>query len=581
MTGVPPSPGAPAVVAPVPTRDRAAARATRYPLFLDLADRDVLVVGGGPVAARRAGSVVAAGARVHVIAPQLCEELHDLVLAGEVTWDPREATGPEPVQPAPDGRRWWLIHTATGDPAVDAAIAAQAEAHGVWCVRADRADGSAAHVPAVATAPDGIQVAVSGGGDPGRARAIRNAISDLLAAGRLPLRRTRIPSAAGPSATPSTSATPGTSATSSIPAAPGEPIQVSGQFASPDVDRTGEPRPELGSNRWEGLPGRSDAAGRVVLVGGGPGDPGLLTVAGRQWLARADVVVTDRLGPTSVLAELDEGVQVIDVGKTAGHHPIPQAEINDLLVEHAGLGRTVVRLKGGDPFVLGRGGEEALHCIVHGVPVEVVPGVTSAISVPAAAGIPVTHRGITTSVVVASAHAGADQALAAARSASPEATVVLLMGLSALERTADEMIRSGRAADTPAAVISSGWTPEQRTVTGTLATIAAEARAAELPGPAVIVVGEVVRLRDVLGDLAGSTAGLDTGAEELSSGHARRDLPSRDEPSAGVPARPAGLGRDTPSPDLPAASAWLARDTPDANAGSARLRRGSYSGSPV
>ena len=300
----------------------------RYPLLLDLTGRAVLVVGGGPVAARRAAGLLEAGAEVHVIAPDLCEDLADLLAAGRVTWSRREAQASDVDRT--EGR-WWLVHTATGDRHTDAAIAERAEAAGIWCVRADRAEASAAHTPAVAHGPDGVQVAVSGGGDPGRARDVRDAIADLLATGRLPLRRTRAP--------------------------------------------------------------RAGASGRVVLVGGGPGDPGLLTVTGRQWLARADVVVTDRLGPTDVLAELGADVEIIDVGKTAGNHPIPQDAINRILVERAQAGRTVVRLKGGDPFVLGRGGEEALHCLAHGVPVEVVPGVTSAISVPAAAGIPVTHRG--------------------------------------------------------------------------------------------------------------------------------------------------------------------------------------------
>jgi uroporphyrin-III C-methyltransferase/precorrin-2 dehydrogenase/sirohydrochlorin ferrochelatase len=240
-----------------------------------------------------------------------------------------------------------------------------------------------------------------------------------------------------------------------------------------------------------------------VLVGGGPGDPGLITVAGRQWLARADVVVTDRLGPVDLLAELADDVEVIDVGKTAGHHPIPQEQINAILVEQAQRGRTVVRLKGGDPFVMGRGGEEALHCLAHGVPVAVVPGVTSAVSVPAAAGIPVTHRGITSSFVVTSGHAGAGSALQAARSAPEDATLVLLMGLSTLARTARELVAAGRSADTPVAVISEGSTPRQRTVTGTLATIADAVATASLPSPALIVVGEVVRLREALaGDSA-------------------------------------------------------------------------------
>jgi len=221
---------------------------------------------------------------------------------------------------------------------------------------------------------------------------------------------------------------------------------------------------------------------------------------------QADVVVADRLAPTSILGELGSDVQIIDVGKTAGHHPIPQEAINELLVEHARAGSTVVRLKGGDPFVLGRGGEEALHCRAHGIPVVVVPGVTSAISVPAAAGIPVTHRGITTSLVVASAHAGAGQVVEAARTAPHDATLVLLMGLSGLAGTADELIASGRDPSVPVAVISAGWTSRQRTVTGVLATIAADVTAAKLPGPVVIVVGEVVGLRAHLGDLTGAAS---------------------------------------------------------------------------
>ncbi len=407
----------------------------RYPLLLDLAGRAALVVGGGPVAARRAAGLVAAGAVVTVIAPAICEDLRDLVAGGPVTWWAREAVV-EDLKPT--GGRWWLVHTATGDTEVDTRIAERAESLGIWCVRADRAQESAAHTPAVAHGPDGVLVAVSGGGDPGRAQAVRDAIADLLTEGGLPLRRTR-----------------------------------------------------------------RGVAGRVVLVGGGPGDPGLLTVSGRQWLARADTVVTDRLGPTSVLCELGADVEIIDAGKTAGNHPIPQHEINRILVERARAGRIVVRLKGGDPFVLGRGGEEALYCMAHGIPVEVVPGVTSAVSVPAAAGIPVTHRGITTSLVIASAHAGAGQALDAVRTAPHDATLVLLMGLSGLSGTAGGLIAAGRDPETPVAVISDGWTPRQHTVTGTLASIADHVATARLPGPAVIVVGDVVTLRAELGNLSG------------------------------------------------------------------------------
>jgi uroporphyrin-III C-methyltransferase/precorrin-2 dehydrogenase/sirohydrochlorin ferrochelatase len=243
--------------------------------------------------------------------------------------------------------------------------------------------------------------------------------------------------------------------------------------------------------------------GRVALVGGGPGAEDLITVRGRALLAAADVVVADRLGPTGLLERLGKDVEVVHVGKTPGHHPVPQERINELLVHHARLGRHVVRLKGGDPFVLGRGGEEALHCAAHDVPVEVVPGVTSAVSVPAAAGIPVTHRGVTASFVVASAHEGAGPAVQALRDAPADATLVLLMGVSRLAETAEALVAAGRRADTPVAIVESGWTERQRTTVTTLERAAADADAAGVRAPAVVVVGDVVALRASLGDLAG------------------------------------------------------------------------------
>ena len=167
----------------------------------------------------------------------------------------------------------------------------------------------------------------------------------------------------------------------------------------------------------------------------------------------------------------------------------------------------MVRLKGGDPFVLGRGGEEALHCLEHGIPVEVVPGVTSAVSVPAAAGIPVTHRGVTASFVVASAHAGSDAALDAARDAPRDATLVLLMGVNAVAATAAGLMAAGRSPETPVAFIESGWTPRQRTTVTTLEKAAWTAVHEQVRSPAVVVVGEVVALRATLGDLAAALPG--------------------------------------------------------------------------
>ncbi|MEP6762274.1 MAG: uroporphyrinogen-III C-methyltransferase, partial [Sporichthyaceae bacterium] len=185
----------------------------------------------------------------------------------------------------------------------------------------------------------------------------------------------------------------------------------------------------------------------------------------------------------------------IDAGKTAGHHPLPQEEINRLLIEHARAGSRVVRLKGGDPFVLGRGGEEAIACRAARVPVDVVPGVTSAVAVPAAAGIPVTHRGLARQVTIASGHEGLDWASLG----RVEGTLVLLMAVSALAEATAALVAAGKPAGTPAAIVESGFSPQQRTTVGTLDTIAALARERQVRAPAVLVVGDVVGLHDVLG----------------------------------------------------------------------------------
>jgi uroporphyrin-III C-methyltransferase/precorrin-2 dehydrogenase/sirohydrochlorin ferrochelatase len=426
--------------------------AAAYPLSLDLRGKRAVVVGGGPVAARRAAGLVAAGAAVEVISPWVAEDLQDLLADGRVAWHQREYLVGDLVDPDPA----WLVHTATGDRDVDAAVAAHADAARVWCVRADDASASSAWTPAVARGPEsgpaaGVTVAVTAGGDPRRAVAVRDAVAAALDSGTLPVRRVRHTSS--------------------------------------------------GTSTREG--GSAPAVGRVALVGGGPGADDLITVRGRSLLAAADVVVADRLGPRGLLATLAADVEVVDVGKTAGNHPVGQDRINELLVEHALAGRNVVRLKGGDPFVLGRGGEEALHCAAHGVPVEVVPGVTSAVSVPAAAGIPVTHRGITASFVVASAHEGSEVMTAALKDAPADATLVLLMGVSRLADTAAGLVRAGRPADTPVALVESGWTAAQRTTVTTLARAAQDAEAAGVRPPAIVVVGDVVRVREQLGDLHG------------------------------------------------------------------------------
>jgi uroporphyrin-III C-methyltransferase len=236
--------------------------------------------------------------------------------------------------------------------------------------------------------------------------------------------------------------------------------------------------------------------GRVVLVGAGPGDPELITVKGLGWLRRAEVVVYDQLVSPSLLDEAPGGALRIFAGKSAGHHCLDQSAIDAIMIHHAEAGRLVVRLKGGDPFVFGRGAEEIVACARAGVPVEVVPGVSSAIAVPGAAGIPVTHRGLASSFAVVTGHedpAKAGFPVDWERLATAVDTLVILMGVATLPRIAARLLTGGRRADTPAVVIHRGTTEAQRTVTGTLADIAE--RAADVPSPAVIVIGEVVGLR--------------------------------------------------------------------------------------
>jgi uroporphyrin-III C-methyltransferase/precorrin-2 dehydrogenase/sirohydrochlorin ferrochelatase len=389
-------------------------------LGIDVSGRAVLVVGGGPVAARRARSLASDGADVLVVAPNLCEELKELCDSAAVRW--RAAVV---VEADLDGV--WLVHTATGHARVDEAVSAWAAERRIWCVNASDASQGTARTPATTQAGDVLVGVVSTREpDPGRSRRIRDHFAGELREGRVPLRRER----AGAS------------------------------------------------------------GGRVVLVGGGPGDVDLLTIGGRRALAEADVVVTDRLGPTGVLAELDPGVEVIHVGKAPGNHPVPQEEINRILVERAQRGQVVVRLKGGDSYIFGRGGEEVLACRKAGIPVEVVPGVSSALAVPTLAGISLTYRAVAQTLVVTTGHEGLDPAARAAVGHGG-ATLVVLMGVSLLRRIAGEAIESGADPSTPVAIVERGSTPTQRATYGRLDTIADRAEAAGVRAPAVIVIGAV------------------------------------------------------------------------------------------
>jgi uroporphyrin-III C-methyltransferase/precorrin-2 dehydrogenase/sirohydrochlorin ferrochelatase len=409
-----------------------------------LAGRRVLVVGGGTVATRRVPALLDAGAAVELVSPEVTPALRGLADAGRLRWHAR------PFQPSDvDGA--WLVHVAVDDPVAAAAVSEAAQQRRVFCVRADDRHAASAWTPAT-TRHGAVTVAVTAGGDPRRAMAVRDAIHDLLAAS-----------------------------------------------------------PVSWSRKLDPLTGQRDLGGSVALVGGGPGDPELITVKGRRLLAAADVVVVDRLAPGLLLDELRPEVELIDASKLPYGPAAAQDEINRLLVERARQGRFVVRLKGGDPYLFGRGGEEMLACAEAEIPVVVVPGVTSAVAAPAAAGIPVTHRGVAHEVVVVSGHlppGHPESRVDWTAVARLRGTVCVLMGLTHLPAITEVLLAHGRPASTPVAVVQEGTTPAQRVIRTTLATAAVEVASAGLRPPAVVVIGNVV---DVLATILSDESRVGTG----------------------------------------------------------------------
>jgi uroporphyrin-III C-methyltransferase/precorrin-2 dehydrogenase/sirohydrochlorin ferrochelatase len=401
----------------MPTADR------HYLTGLDLADRQVVMVGGGTVAQRRLPRLVSAGALVEVISPHVTPAVQAMADAGEITWHARAY-----VDGDLDGA--WYVVACTNDTDVNAAVAEEALRRRVFCVRSDAGTRGTAVTPATGE-HDGLLVGVLAGGQPRRSAAVRDGLLDALRAGRV-------------SDQPAERAVPG-----------------------------------------------------VALVGGGPGDPELITVRGRRLLARADVVVVDRLAPRELLDELAPHVIVVDAAKIPYGRAASQDVINNTLIEHALAGRFVVRLKGGDPYVFGRGFEEVLACAAAGVPVTVVPGVTSAFAVPAVAGVPVTHRGVAHEVVVVSGHVGPDDprslvdwpALAALRG-----TLVLLMAVERIGAFADALLAGGRPSDSPVAVVADGTMRTQRSLRSTLDKVADDVAAHGIRPPAIVVIGPVAGL---------------------------------------------------------------------------------------
>jgi len=243
--------------------------------------------------------------------------------------------------------------------------------------------------------------------------------------------------------------------------------------------------------------------GKVYLVGSGPGDPELLTVKARRLIDTADVVVFDQLPGKAILESIPAETEKIDAGKHAGEHTLKQHEINAVIVEKAKEGKSVVRLKGGDPYMFGRGGEEAQELIKDGIQFEVVPGITSAVSVPAYAGIPVTHRDHASMVTFITGHEDPtkeESALDWEALAAFNGTIVIFMGVKMLGRNAGELIKNGKDPNTPVALIERGTRPDQRVIVGTLENIEALSKERAVKAPAITIIGDVVKLHDELGE---------------------------------------------------------------------------------
>ena len=453
-----------------------------FAAFLDLHGKRGIVVGGGPVAALKAEVLLRSGTQVTVVAPELCARLAELTLVGALRheakrFQPGDLVGAE------------IAIAATDDSAANEAVSAAARALRIPVNVADNAALSSFIMPSVIDRPP-LQIAIStGGSSPVLARKLRTLIESLL------------------------------------PFAYGRLAALIGRFRPASKERF--PDPETRRRFWEDvidgpvaemvLGGRDQAAdealermleagsqydaptGAVYLVGGGPGDPGLLTLRALQVMQRANIVLYDHLVAPGILDLARRDAERIYVGKQSDNHALPQQDINQLMVRLAQEGKRVVRLKGGDPYVFGRGGEEIETLAAAGVPFEVVPGITSASGAAAYAGIPLTHRDYAHSCVFVTGHLK-DGSLNLNWDvlARPKQTVAIYMGVRGLSQLCEKLVAHGLTADTPAALIEKATLPKQRVVEGTLATLPELASQTKAKPPALVIVGEVVRLRSKL-----------------------------------------------------------------------------------
>lgn len=459
-----------------------------FPLFLRIAGQPVVVIGGGEVAARKTLLLARAGAAITLVSPDLCPSLQERLERGEVRHIAEEFR-PEHLE----GAR--LVIAATDVESVNAWVARSAEARNIWVNVVDDREKSRFIMPAIVDRSPVIVAIGSSGDAPVLTRRLREKFEALLPAGL------------------------------------GKLAKLSGELRSAVKERVVNPdeRRRFWERFFDGdiasdvLAGREQAArdsisqaidaglsevdvtappvGEVALVGAGPGDPGLLTLRALRVMQNADVVVYDRLVSDEVLELVRRDAERIYVGKEAGKPYVSQEDINQLLVDLALQGKRVCRLKGGDPFVFGRGGEELEKLAERGIRFEVVPGISAAVGCAAYAGIPLTHRHYAQVLTFTTGHSKNEVAHAPVdweALARPGQTAVFYMGLNGLPTIVEQLQAHGLPADHPAAVIEQGTRPSQRVISGNLATLVQQVAAAQVKSPALLIVGEVTRLHEQL-----------------------------------------------------------------------------------
>jgi uroporphyrin-III C-methyltransferase/precorrin-2 dehydrogenase/sirohydrochlorin ferrochelatase len=456
---------------------------TGFPAFLRIGGRDALVVGGGPLAAAKARLLVDAGAVVTAIAPAADAALRDLAASGRIRLLARGFAADDVTGKA-------VVIGAAADAALDRAVSAAAKAAGVPVNVVDAPELSDFTVPAIIRRAPFVIGVSSGGAAPALARRVREAVEQVL------------PDRLGRLATISREYRGAVKAAIAAPAARRRFWErlFDGPVARAVLGGREDEARRAMLAAINGAAANAPAEGLVSLIGAGPGDPDLLTLRALHALQRADVIVHDRLVAPEILDYARRDAERIDVGKAPGAHRASQAQINDILLAQARAGRRVVRLKGGDPFVFGRGGEELEHLRRFGVAVEIVPGITAATGCAAAAGLPLTHRGLAHGVTFVTGH-GADGADAPdwAALARTNHTIAIYMGVATASDTAAKLIAAGRDASTPVAVIENGTRADQRVLTASLGGLGALVRDAAIKGPALLVVGEVAALADAGG----------------------------------------------------------------------------------